>query len=168
MIKIKTAASSLSAATDCRELNVLQVTAVSAGQVSAGREFGWRRRLRPLAQRPGSWHSYHVASGRLINFKASHIKDHDDEAQAGLLCAGDSLVKSAAKLLNIRLLFHRSFHFERTRMTDSRLAEFLRSQEGRSVSRETVECLRLLRMFIKLSPAQRREIIELVEQYPER
>jgi hypothetical protein len=50
-------------------------------------------------------------------------------------------------------------------MTDSRLAELLRSREGRAVSREAIEGLRLLRMFIKLSPTQRREIIDLVEQY---
>ncbi|MGY8681861.1 hypothetical protein Q2941_29365 [Bradyrhizobium sp. UFLA05-153] len=104
----------------------------------------------------------------MINLKASHVKDHDDEAQAGLLCAGDSLVKSSAKLLNVRLLFHRSFRFEGARMTDSRLAEFLRSQEGRNVSRETIESLRLLRMFINLSPAQRRDVIELVEQFSQR
>ena len=53
-------------------------------------------------------------------------------------------------------------------MTVSCLAEFLRSEEGRAVSREAVEGLRLLRMFTKLSPARRREIIELVEQYQQR
>jgi hypothetical protein len=53
-------------------------------------------------------------------------------------------------------------------MTDSRIAEILRFEEGRALSREAVESLRLLRMFVKLSPARRREIIELVEQHPQR
>ncbi len=53
-------------------------------------------------------------------------------------------------------------------MTDSRLAEFLQSEEGRTVTREAVESLRLLKVFIKLSPTRRREIIELVEQYQQR
>ena len=50
-------------------------------------------------------------------------------------------------------------------MKKSRFAEFLQSDEGGSVSLETVDSLRLLKMFVKLTPAQRREIIELVERY---
>jgi len=50
-------------------------------------------------------------------------------------------------------------------MKKSRLAEFLQSHEGRSVTLETIDSLRLLKMFVKLTPAQRREIIELVERY---
>ena len=50
-------------------------------------------------------------------------------------------------------------------MKRSRLAEFLQSDEGRSVSPETMDSLRLLKMFVKLTPAQRRGIIELVERY---
>jgi hypothetical protein len=50
-------------------------------------------------------------------------------------------------------------------MKESRFAEFLQSVEGRSVSLETVDSLRLLKMFVKLTRAQRREIIELVERY---
>ena len=46
-----------------------------------------------------------------------------------------------------------------------RLADFLQSDEGRSMSPETIDSLRLLKMFVKLTPAQRREIIELVERY---
>lgn len=53
-------------------------------------------------------------------------------------------------------------------MAKSRLAEFLQSPEGRSTSRETIECLRLLKTFIKLSAAQRREVMDLVEQYAQR
>ena len=53
-------------------------------------------------------------------------------------------------------------------MTDSRLAELLGVQEGRAVTRETLECWRLLKSFIKLSSTQRREIIDLVEKFVER
>jgi hypothetical protein len=53
-------------------------------------------------------------------------------------------------------------------MTSSRIAEFLQSPEGRAVSRESVECLWLLRMFIKLPAEQRREILDLVERYAQR
>jgi len=53
-------------------------------------------------------------------------------------------------------------------MTDSRLAELLRSKEGRTISREAIESWRLLKMFNQLSPAQRLEIIELVEKYLQR
>jgi hypothetical protein len=53
-------------------------------------------------------------------------------------------------------------------MTDSRLAELLRSKEGRQISREAIESWRLLKMFNRLSPAQRLEIIELVEKYLQR
>ena len=38
-------------------------------------------------------------------------------------------------------------------MKRSRLAEFLQSDEGRSVSPETIDSLRLLKMFVKLTPA---------------
>jgi hypothetical protein len=54
---------------------------------------------------------------------------------------------------------------EEATMTDSRLAELLKSKDGRAVSRETIESWRLLKMFIQLSPAERLEIIELVERY---
>ncbi len=104
----------------------------------------------------------------MINLKASHIENEDDETEACLLGAHDRFVKSSAKLLDFRLLLHRNFRFERTKMTDSRLAEFLQSEEGRTVTREAVESLRLLKVFIKLSPTRRREIIELVEQYQQR
>ncbi len=50
-------------------------------------------------------------------------------------------------------------------MKESRFAEFLQSVEGRSVPLETVDSLRLLKMFAKLTRAQRRETIELVERY---
>jgi len=33
------------------------------------------------------------------------------------------------------------------------------------VSREAVEGLRMLRMFIQLSPSQRKAVIELIEQF---
>jgi len=46
-------------------------------------------------------------------------------------------------------------------MVKSRLAEFLQSPEGRATSREIIECLRLLKMFTKLSGAPRRDIIDL-------
>ena len=52
-------------------------------------------------------------------------------------------------------------------MKRTRLADFLQSDEGRSMSPETIDSLRLLKMFVKLTPAQRRGIIELVERYPE-
>jgi hypothetical protein len=50
-------------------------------------------------------------------------------------------------------------------MTDARIAELLRSKEGHTVSREAIDSWRLLKMFVQLSPAQRLEIIELVEKY---
>ena len=50
-------------------------------------------------------------------------------------------------------------------MKRSRLADFLQSDEGRSVSPETIDSLRLLKMFAKVTRAQRRETIELVERY---
>jgi hypothetical protein len=53
-------------------------------------------------------------------------------------------------------------------MIDSRLTELLRIRETREASPEIIESLRLLRMFIKLSADQRRDIIELVEQYLKR
>ncbi len=53
-------------------------------------------------------------------------------------------------------------------MTDSHLAELLRGKDGRAISREAIENWRLLKMFNQLSPAERREIIELVEQYLQR
>jgi hypothetical protein len=50
-------------------------------------------------------------------------------------------------------------------MTESRLAELLRVKEGRTISREAIENWRLLKMFNKLSRAQRLEILELLEEY---
>jgi len=53
-------------------------------------------------------------------------------------------------------------------MTDSRLAELRRIKEMREASPEILESLRLLKMFIRLSPDQRRDIIERVERHLER
>lgn len=50
-------------------------------------------------------------------------------------------------------------------MKNPRLTAFLQSKEGRLVSPETAESLQLLKMFFKLTPAQRREVLELIEQY---
>jgi hypothetical protein len=52
-------------------------------------------------------------------------------------------------------------------MKNSRIAEFLQSAEGQSVSRETVESLRLLKLFFKVTPKQRQQILSLIESYLE-
>ena len=48
-------------------------------------------------------------------------------------------------------------------MTDSGFVKLLRIKEVREVSPETVESLRLLKMFTRLSSNQRRDIIERLE-----
>lgn len=53
-------------------------------------------------------------------------------------------------------------------MTDSRSAELRRIKEMREASPEILESLRLLKSFIKLSPDQRRDIIERVERHLKR
>jgi hypothetical protein len=58
-----------------------------------------------------------------------------------------------------------TFPVERLDMKNSHIAEFLKSKEGRSVSRETAESLRLLKLFVKLTPVQRQQILELIESY---
>jgi hypothetical protein len=106
-----------------------------------------------------------VVFGRVINFEARHVEKQDDEGQASLSCAPERLVNGSTEMVDCYLLFHRDFLVEGTQMTDSRLAELRRLKEIRETSPEILESLRLLKMFIKLSPDQRRDIIELVERY---
>lgn len=101
----------------------------------------------------------------MINFQACYVEDEDSEGQVQLICACDRLIDRFYQMFDFSLSSHGHVPAERAEMKNSRLAEFLQSTEGRSVSREAIESLRLLKMFIKLTPAQRREIIELVEQY---
>ena len=122
-------------------------------------------RLLPLAGRPRTGHSFEVASFCLVNLEASHFEDSDDKGPVGQFCACNGLIKCPGKPFDVRWPRHCLARAEGTRMEDSRFAEFLRLQEGREASRDAVEGLRLLRMFIRLSPEQRRAILALVENY---
>jgi hypothetical protein len=53
-------------------------------------------------------------------------------------------------------------------MGDTPVVEFPGVQGEQATSHDAVQSLRLLRSFIKLSPAHRREIVDLVEQYARR
>jgi hypothetical protein len=61
--------------------------------------------------------------------------------------------------------FHHWCRVKERKMTESRFAELLRIKEGRTISREAIESWRLLKMFNQLSPAQRLEVLELLEEY---
>jgi hypothetical protein len=126
---------------------------------------GRRRTLSSLADPLAHWHNVGVVFGRVINFEARHVEKQDDEGQASLSCAPDRLVNGSTEMLDCYLLFHRDFLIKGTKMTDSRLAELRRLKEMRETPPEILDSLRLLKMFIKLSPDQRRDIIELVERY---
>ena len=99
----------------------------------------------------------------MINLQARHVQKEDHEGQARLLGAPDCLVDSIAEMLDC-IGFHGDFLME-AKMTDPGFAKLLRIKEVREASPETVESLRLLKMFTKLSSNQRRDIIERVEQY---
>jgi hypothetical protein len=106
-----------------------------------------------------------VVFGRVINFEPRHVQKQDYEGQAGLSSAPKRLVNGFPEMVDCYLIFHRDFLVKGTKMTDSRLAELRRLKEIRETSPEILESLRLLKMFTKLSPDQRRDIIELVERY---
>jgi len=101
----------------------------------------------------------------LINLQASHFENNEDEGQIGLLRACNCFIKCFGKSFNVRSPCHCAIHAEGTQMDDSWLAELLRSQKTRDASRDAVEGLLLLKMFIRLSPEQRRKILALVERY---
>jgi hypothetical protein len=121
--------------------------------------------LRPLAERRDCWHKFRDVVVFLFNLQACHAKNEDGEGQLQLLCTRDRIIDRLNKLFHFLLSRHHYVSAERLEMKKSRFAEFLQSDEGGSVSLETVDSLRLLKMFVKLTPAQRREIIELVERY---
>jgi len=101
----------------------------------------------------------------LLNLQACHVKNEGGEGQFQSLCMLDRIIDRFNKMFDFLLSRHDYVFVKRLEMKKSRLAEFLQSHEGRSVTLETIDSLRLLKMFVKLTPAQRREIIELVERY---
>ena len=101
---------------------------------------------------------------RLINLNARHVENEHDEGQAQLLGTRDCLVDRISKEFHFFLFGHRYIPVERLDMTNLNLDELLGSKEESAVPPETMDGLRLLKMFLKLTPAQRREILELVER----
>jgi hypothetical protein len=97
----------------------------------------------------------------LINLQARHVQKEDHEGQARLLGASDCLVDRIAKMLDC-IGFHADFLME-AKMIDSGFVKLLRIKEVREVPPETVESLRLLKMFTRLSSNQRRDIIERLD-----
>src|SRR6266700_1222377 len=115
-----------------------------------------------LAVRDVPWHTFTPVGLGAGDFKAGHSKYQGRRRQAETFSFNCCRVDLSGKALTFAEKCHLPFPIRRCEMKDPTLLAELRNKLG-APSSETVECLRLVKAFLKLQDGQRFEVIELVE-----